>query len=259
MKSMSPLATDLAAIGALTKRELLRFVRDKSQIAGAIGRPAIWMVLFGSGLRGAFSSNLGNGMDYRQFSYAGAIAMTILFGGMFQGVTVVWDREFGLLRAVLVAPISRGAIVLGKTFAGAAVTTAQAIVAAAFAPLVGVSFGLGEALMLLFAMSLLSLAVTALGITVGSRMKTFEGFGVISNFVVLPLYFLSGGVFPPDGMPTWMRALVMANPVTYGVDLMRAAIGHPHVFDWMLDAAVLGGFAAAMCGAAFVAFRRAAG
>jgi ABC-2 type transport system permease protein len=255
---VSPLATDLAAIAALTRRDLIRFSRDRSQILGAIGRPTIWMLLFASGLHHAFTGLDGH-LGYKQFAYAGAIAMTVLFGGMFQGVTVVWDREFGMLRAVLVAPVSRPAIVVGKTLAGASVTLVQGLVAAAFAPFVDVHFGLLEGVRLTLAIATMALAVTALGVTVGSRMKTFEGFGVISNFVVLPLYFLSGGVFPPEGLPPWMRALLMANPVSYGVDLMRAAIGQPHAFSVALDVVVLCAFALAMCVAALTAFRRAAG
>jgi ABC-2 type transport system permease protein len=254
VRFMSPLATDLAAVLALTRRDLLRFARDRSQLAGAIGRPFIWMVLFGSGFRHAAVGGAG---DYRQFVYSGAIAMTILFGGMFQGITIVWDREFGMLREVLVAPISRFAIVVGKTCGGALVTLTQAVVAAAFAPMVGVNFGIVDGLCLLGAAALLSIGITALGVAVGSRMRTFEGFGVISNFVVLPLYFLSGGVFPPEGMPSWMRTLVMCNPVTYGVDLMRASIGQAHAFGVLLDAGMTGGFALGMCLVAFTAFRRA--
>jgi ABC-2 type transport system permease protein len=259
---VSPLATDLAAVAALTRRDLIRFSRDRSQILGALGRPAIWMLLFASGLHHAFTGlggGAGTGTGYKQFAYAGAIAMTILFGGMFQGVTIVWDREFGMLRAVLVAPVSRTAIVVGKTVAGASVTLLQGFAAAAFAPLVDVRIGPLDALRLTLAMAVMALAVTALGVTVGSRMRTFEGFGVISNFVVLPLYFLSGGVFPPEGLPAWMRALVMANPVSYGVDLMRAAIGQPHAFSAALDVAVQVGFAIVMCAAAMTSFRRAAG
>jgi ABC-2 type transport system permease protein len=252
------LTADLGAIVALTRRDVIRFMRDRSQILGAIGRPAIWMVLFGSGLRHAVGGSLEGGIDYRQFTYAGAIAMTILFAGMFQGITIVWDREFGMLRSVLVAPISRAAIVLGKTCAGGVVTLLQALVAAAFAPLVGVTFGLVEGAWLIASMAALSMAVTALGVAVGSRMRTFEGFGVVSNFVVLPLYFLSGGVFPPQGLPAWMRALVLVNPVTYGVDAMRASVGQPHVFDAAIDAAVLGGFTLATCFIALIAFRRVA-
>jgi ABC-2 type transport system permease protein len=256
---VSPLATDLAAIGALTRRDLIRFARDRSQIMGTIGRPAIWMVLFASGLHHSFVGSLAVPLGYKQFAYAGGIAMTILFGGMFQGVTVVWDREFGMLRAVLVAPVSRTAIVAGKTLAGASVTLVQGIVAAAFAPLVDVAFGFAGAVRLLGAMAVMALAITALGTTVGSRMRTFEGFGVISNFVVLPLYFLSGGVFPPDGLPAWMRTLMLANPVTYGVDLMRMAIGQPHHFSWGVDVAVQAAFLGAMCASVLAAFRRAAG
>jgi ABC-2 type transport system permease protein len=252
---MSPLATDVAAVVALTRRDLIRFSRDRSQILGAVGRPAMWMLLFASGLHHAFTGSLDARFGYRQFVYAGAIAMTILFGGMFQGVTIVWDREFGMLRAVLVAPVSRTAIVLGKTVAGASVTVIQGCVAAAFAPLVDVHFGLLDTVRLALAMTTLAVAVTALGVTVGSRMRTFEGFGVISNFVVLPLYFLSGGVFPPEGMPPWMRALVMANPVSYGVDLMRAAIGQPHAFPAALDVGVQAVFAGAMCATAVATFR----
>ena len=216
------------------------------------------MLLFATGLHHALGRS-DEHLNYRQFAYSGCVAMTILFGGMFQGVTVVWDREFGMLRSVLVAPVSRTAIVMGKTLAGTSVTLLQGIVAAAFAPLVGVRLGLEDVVRLTAAMAIMALAVTALGTAVGSRMRTFEGFGVISNFVVLPLYFLSGGVFPAAGLPTWMRALLLANPITYGVDLMRAAIGQPHVFGWMLDVGVECGFAAAMCIAALVAFRRAAG
>jgi ABC-2 type transport system permease protein len=256
---VSPLAIDVAAVVALTRRDLIRFARDRSQILGALGRPAIWMVLFAGGLRHAFVGGAQQGFAYRQFVYAGAIAMTILFGGMFQGVTMVWDREFGMLRAVLVAPVSRTAIVLGKTLAGASVTLIQGFVAAAFAPVVDVHLGLLDAARLSLAMMTMAIAVTALGVTVGSRMRTFEGFGVISNFVVLPLYFLSGGVFPPEGLPPWMRALLMANPVSYGVDLMRAAIGQPHSFSAALDVGVQALFAVAMCAAALVTFRRTAG
>jgi len=249
---------DLAAILALSKRDLLRFLRDRSQLLGTIGRPAIWMLLFGAGLRRSVGAALGPGIDYRQFTYAGAIAMTILFGGMFQGITVVWDREFGMLRAVLVAPISRAAIVAGKTCAGGLVTLVQALVAAAFAPLAGVRLDALDALLLVAVMALLSLAITGIGVAIGSRMRTFEGFGVVSNFVVLPLYFLSGGVFPPQGLPGWMRVLVALNPVTYGVDWMRASIGQPHMNGVALDAGVTLAFAIGASLLALGAFQRTA-
>jgi ABC-2 type transport system permease protein len=125
--------------------------------------------------------------------------------------------------------------------------------------MVGVEFGVVQGLCLLGSAAVMSVGITALGVAVGSRMKTFEGFGVISNFVVLPLYFLSGGVFPPSGMPAWMRMMVVVNPVTYGVDLMRASIGQPHVYGALRDVGMIGGFAMTMCVVAFAAFRRASG
>lgn len=255
MSLAQSLSLDVAAITALTRRDLLRFSRDRSQILGALGRPAIWMLLFATGMRPAIGGALA-GLDYHQFAYAGVLAMTVLFSGMFQGVTVVWDREFGMLREVLVAPISRGSIALGKTFAGAAVTFVQGVIAAAFAPVVGVTLAPLRLLLLLPALALVSLGVTALGVAIGSRMRSFEGFGVISNFVVLPLYFLSGGLFPIDALPGWMRLIVLTNPMTYGVDLMRAAAGQPHTFDVVLDVTLVIAFAAGACALALAAFRR---
>jgi ABC-2 type transport system permease protein len=182
--------------------------------------------------------------------------MAVLFGGMFQGVTIIWDREFGFLKEVLVAPISRVTIVLGKTLSGTVVTVVQGCLTLLFAPVVGLHLAPASLLALLGIIVLLSLGMTAMGVVVATRMQTFEGFGVISNFVILPLYFLSGGVFPVDRLPTWMAILVRLNPVTYGVDLMRHALVQPAAFAVGLDLLVLIGFAVAMVALALVWFRR---
>jgi ABC-2 type transport system permease protein len=245
---------ELEAVWALCWRDLLRFGRDRNQILGALARPALWLLLMGKGLRA--SVPLVGGVDYQHYIFAGAIAMTVLFAGMFQSVTLIWDREFGFLKEVLVAPISRVAIVLGKTLAAAFVTFVQAMMAVAFAPLVSVRLGPAEVLALGAVVALLSLAVSALGVVLSTRMQTFEGFGVISNFVVLPLYFLSGGVFPIDHLPLWMTALVRVNPMTYGVDLIRHVIGQPTAFPAVFDLSVVAGFGAAMVGTALLAFKR---
>jgi ABC-2 type transport system permease protein len=241
-------------VWALTWRDLVRFRRDRSQILGALARPLLWLLFMGKGLRAAVPTV--GGVDYQHFVFAGAIAMTVLFSGMFQSVTIIWDREFGFLKEVLVAPVSRATIVLGKTFSGAAVTFVQALISVLFAPLVSVRIGPLDFVALAGVIALLSIGVTALGLVIATRMQTFEGFGVISNFVVLPLYFLSGGVFPIERLPGWMSLLVHVNPVTYGVDLMRHAIGQPAVFAPALDAAVLVGFAVAMVGLSLALFRR---
>jgi ABC-2 type transport system permease protein len=245
---------ELEAVWALTWRDLRRFSRDTNQILGAVARPLLWLLLMGKGLRATLPPV--NGVDYQHFVFAGAIAMSVLFSGMFQSISIIWDREFGFLKEVLVAPISRPTIVLGKVLAGAAVTFVQGALVVLFAPLVGVAPGPGAVLALLGVIAALSLSITALGVVIATRMQTFEGFGVISNFVVLPLYFLSGGVFPIDNLPPWMTVLVHLNPVTYGVDLMRRALGQPASFPIALDLGVLAGFGAAMCGLALLLFRR---
>lgn len=244
----------LEAMWALTWRDLMRFVRDRSQVLGAIARPVLWLVLMGQGL-GASVRAVG-GLDYQHFIFAGAIAMAVLFGGVFQGVTIIWDREFGFLKEVLVAPISRATIVLGKTLSGTVVTVVQGCLTLLFAAVVRVHLGPPSLAALLGVIVLLSLGMTAMGVVVATRMRTFEGFGVISNFVIMPLYFLSGGIFPVERLPTWMAVLVRANPVTYGVDLMRHAMVQPAVFPVGIDVAVLLGFAAAMVALALAWFRR---
>ena len=246
--------SELEAIWALTWRDLVRFMRDRSQVLGALARPALWLVFMGKGL-GASVQTVG-GLGYQHFVFAGAIAMAVLFGGMFQGITIIWDREFGFLKEVLVAPISRVTIVLGKTFSGTVVTVLQGCLTALFAPIVGVHIDAVSLVALFGVIVLLSLGMTAMGVVVATRMQTFEGFGVISNFVILPLYFLSGGVFPIQRLPSWMAVLVHLNPVTYGVDLMRHALVQPAVFAVWLDLVVLAGFALAMVGLALVWFRR---
>ena len=245
---------ELEAVWALVWRDLKRFGRDRSQVLGSLARPVVWLLFMGKGMRASVGAV--GGLDYQHFIFAGSIAMTVLFGGMFQSITIIWDREFGFLKEVLVAPISRTAIVLGKTLSCAAVTFLQGLIAAAFAPLVAVHLGGMQIVALAAVIALLSLSVTALGVVVATRMQTFEGFGVISNFVVLPLFFLSGGVFPVENLPGWMSLLVHANPITYGVDLMRRAIGQPAVFAPAIDIAVVAGFGAVMILAALVLFRR---
>ena len=219
-----------------------------------MARPLLWLLLMGKGLRAALPRV--GGLDYQAFVFAGALAMTTLFSGMFQSITIIWDREFGFLKEVLVAPIARTTIVLGKVLSGAAVTFLAALLTVAFAPIVGVRVTAREGLLLLSVLALWSIAVTALGVVVATRMETFEGFGVISNFVVLPLYFLSGGVFPVEHLPGWMAVLVRLNPTTYAVDLMRHALDQPASFSATTGGAVLGAFATAMVALALLLFRR---
>jgi len=248
------IAHEAEAVWALVWRDLLRFSRDRNQVLGSLARPVLWLVLMGQGLRGTVGAAAG--IDYQHFVFAGAIVMSVLFSGMFQSVSIIWDREFGFLKEILVAPVSRATIIVGKILSGASVTLLQGAVTVAFAPLVAIRLGAGAVAALLAATALLSVAFTALGVVIAARMETFEGFGVISNFVVLPLYFLSGGVFPVDRVPRWMAALIRLNPASYGVDLLRHAMAQPVAFPLALDVAVLVLFGGAMVGAALLWFRR---
>jgi len=245
---------DLQAVWALTWRDLRRASRDRRRAAAEIVRPAMFLLLLGQGLKA--SGAQAPGIDYQQFMFAGVLALTITFAALVQGVTILWDREFGFLKEVLVAPISRATIVVGKIVAGATVSVAYGALTLVFAPVVSVRLTVGSVVSLLAVFMLLAVAITALGMILAMIMKTLEGFSVVFSFVNLPLTFLSGGMFPMDGVPTWMTRLIHANPVTYGVDLMRHALGQPTSFDAVTDVAVGVAFAGVMITLVMVLFRR---
>jgi len=240
---------------ALCKRELLRFVRERNQLYSALARPLLWLVFLGSGMRGAFREE--TGVSYIAFLLPGVVAMTILFGGLFSGVSTVWDRELGFMREMTVAPVSRATIVGGKLLAGAIVTSVQAVVTLAFAPLVGVVFTPASVAGLLGLILLTSLGVVGLALCIAARMRTLEGFGNMANFVALPLFFLSGSMYPLEHVPAWLAPVVTVNPVTYAVDAMRQVAvgtdGHP----MLLDLGVLVAFAVGTATLATLLFRRA--
>ncbi len=240
---------------ALCKRELLRFVRERNQLYSALARPLLWLVFLGSGMRGAFRAE--TGVSYIAFLLPGVVAMTILFGGLFSGVSTVWDRELGFMKEMMVAPVSRLTIVLGKLLAGAIVTSLQAVVTLAFAPLVGVSFTPASLAALLGLILLASLGVVGLALCIAARMRTLEGFGNVSNFVALPLFFLSGSMYPLEHVPEWLVPAVAANPITYAVDAMRQVAVGTDGHSLALDLGILGAFALLTAGLATLLFRRA--
>ncbi len=239
---------------ALCIRELLRFVRERNQLYAALARPLLWLVFLGSGMRGAFRQETGVG--YVAFLLPGVVAMTILFGGIFTGISTVWDREVGFLREMLVAPVSTVSIVGGKLLAGGLVTGLQALVTLAFAPLVGVSFGPGAWLALTGIVLLGSVGTVGLALTLAARMRSLEGFGNVANFVVLPLFFLSGSMYPVEHVPGWLRPLVTVNPYTYLVDAMRQVGVGVSSYPLSLDLAVMTAWAGGTTLAATLLFRR---
>lgn len=214
----------LGAIGIIWKREMLRWWRDKPRIIGSTGFPLIFLLVFGSGLSGAMGSLVASGpqtINFEQFIFPGIIAMSVFFAALFNAVSLVYDREFGILKEVLVAPVSRAAVAFGKTLGSATVATLQGTVIFVFAPLVGVRLTPLLVLQLWPIMFLGAFALGSMGVAIAARMRSIESFQMVNQFVMFPLIFLSGIFFPLQGLPAWMSVLVRVNPVSYAVDPLR--------------------------------------
>jgi ABC-2 type transport system permease protein len=207
-------------IWVIAYRELLRFVQERSRLISSFAMPLIFLVIFGAGFN-RIIGNLTAGVNYIQFMYPGIIAMTVLMSSVFSGLSVVWDREFGFLREVLVAPLNRGGIVLGKATGNAATAVLQGLVLLALAPVVGVTID-GRIIAGMFTVLIvLSLSLSGLGVLVASRMRSQQGFQLVIQALVFPLIFLAGVFFPVNNVPTWLSVLSKIDPVTYGVDAIR--------------------------------------
>jgi ABC-2 type transport system permease protein len=207
-------------------REVLVYFRDRPRIASALVAPILMLIIFGEGL-GNSIGGLAPGINYRQFIFPGMVAMTVLMTSVFSGMSVIWDREFGFLREILVAPVSRVAISAGKVAGGATVALFQGVVLFVFAPVLGVSLSPLVMAKLLGVMLLMALVLTSAGIALGSRLKSVESFQMVSQLTITPAMFLSGIFFPINTVPVWMEVLVKVNPVTYAVAPIRSiALGN---------------------------------
>lgn len=206
----------------IAKRDIIRSFRQKSQLYGSVMRPIIWLFLLGNGLRGSF--NAPGGFSYTQYIFPGMLSMNILFASIMSGTSIIWDREFGFLKEIMVAPISRTSIVSGKTLSGSVIATIQGIIVLALFPFVGLRLSLLQIILAVAGMFIVSFSITSIGILIASRMTSFEGFGTINNFLVMPLFFLSGAMYPIDRVPAWLKPLIYINPVTYSVNLLRGII-----------------------------------
>ncbi|MEO0067516.1 MAG: ABC transporter permease [candidate division WOR-3 bacterium] len=213
---------DIACIYMVWLRDVIRYFREKSQFYGSMTRPVLWLFILGLGLRGGYKE-IGN-VNYTQFIFPGIVAMTSIFTSIQSAISIIWDREFGFLKEILVAPVPRTSIVIGKGFAGTTLSLIQGCIVLLLAPLVKVKLPLINILPLLFVMAVMSFALTGIGIVIAARMTSFQGFGTIMNFVIMPMWFLSGALFPMKGIPWWLNILVRINPLTYGVDLVRRLV-----------------------------------
>ena len=203
-------------------RQLKRYFRSKSRIFGSLGQPILFLVALGFGLNSVFSAS-GEG-NYIQFLSPGIIAMSILFTAIFSGIELIWDRQFGFLKETLVAPTSRFSIMLGRTLGGATVASFQGILVLVISLFIGFRPDFAMIIPAIIFMILIALVFTALGTAIASMLEDMQGFQLIMNFVVMPVFFLSGALFPLDKAPAILRTVVNFNPLTYGIDGLRGVL-----------------------------------
>ncbi len=202
-------------------REIVRFYRQRSRVIGVIASPLLFWIVIGSGFGTSFRSNGAGGQHYLDYFYPGALIMIVLFTSIFTMMSVIEDRKEGFLLSVLVAPVSRSAIVLGKVMGGTTLATIQGLIFLAFAPFVGVHIGFGPLVLVALTVFLVSFALTALGFAIAWPMDSSQAFHAIINLFLIPLWLLSGALFPLSGASGWLRFLMRINPLTYGVEALR--------------------------------------
>lgn len=219
-------------------RQLKRYVRARSRIIGALGQPLLYLLALGFGLGPVFAkAGAGN---YLHFLVPGVIAQSILFTSIFSGIEIIWDKQFGFLKETLVAPVSRWEIMLGRTLGGATVATVQGMIVLAIAFVLG--FRPTNFFLLIFVplyMALIAILFTSLGTAIASLVEDMQGFQLIMNFLVLPLYFLSGALFPLTGIPVALKILASIDPLTYGVDSLRGLLTQSAQLSLGFDTLVL--------------------
>lgn len=216
-------ATSLSPIIALWKREILKFVRDRSRLLGALAQPLGFWILLGLGFQGTFQMPVASEIGYMEYLFPGILTLILLFTAVFTSISVVEERQHGFLQAALVAPASRTTLVLGNTLGGTTLALVQALLLFLLLPLLGLPITLPGILLMLSVGFLTALAFTALGFLLAWRMETTRGFHAVMNLFLLPMWFLSGAMFPLEGAAPLLRVVMWVNPVTYAVSALRAA------------------------------------
>jgi ABC-2 type transport system permease protein len=215
----SDMSHQLRATWVVTRRELLRFKQDRARMVTMLLQPLLFIFVMGTGLGSIVDT--GGSLSFRTFLFPGVLATSVLFTAAFAGISLVWDREFGFLREMMVAPISRGSIIWGKCLGGAVVATGQSLILLALLGTVGIPYSPALILGLIGCLFLGSLLLTALGVLMSTRIKTIQAAMPVSQLLIMPMMFLSGSLFPIAGLPGWLAVLTRLNPLTYVVQPMR--------------------------------------
>jgi ABC-2 type transport system permease protein len=216
------LHNEIRTAAMVWRRELIRFTRTRSRILSGFVQPILFLFVLGYGLSPLVGSTAG--FDFTKFVYPGVVAMSVVTTAIFSAMSIVWDREFGFLREMLVAPVSRSAIVIGKTAGGASIATVQGTIMLVLAPLVGVNLTPVVVVQVILIEFLMAVSLTAFGVFVASRIEKLESFQVVMQLVLFPMLFLSGAMFPLSGLPTWLAILTRINPLTYAIAPLRKVV-----------------------------------
>jgi ABC-2 type transport system permease protein len=237
--------SELRKIGALWYREVLRYWREKSRIISSLILPLLWLLVFGTGMRNVELPGVDN---YQVFIFPGILGMTLLFTSVWSGVSIIWDREFGFLKEIMVAPVSRTSIVIGKALGSGTSALIQGFILLPLSFLIGIRLAPQSVLLLIPIMVLLAIGLVCVGLLLASLMNSMEGFNFIMSLVIMPMFFTSGALFPISSAPGWLKIFSYFNPLTYGVDLLRWATtpGTVTTLPVYTEAILLLGFAAAM-------------
>jgi ABC-2 type transport system permease protein len=230
----------LRGVSAIWQREMLTFSREKPRIISAAINPIFWLLTFGAGLGSAVSIE---GINYQQFIFAGIIVQTILFSSIFYGAYLVWDRRIDLLKAILVTPLSRSSIFIGKVLSGVTFALIQSAIILVFGLFININYTFISVILVILTIVVTATGLTALGLTIGSFMTSPEGFQLITTFVIFPLFFLSGALFPLDNLPVYLGTLTSINPVTYIVDMLRGLLIGLQYYGTIENLLVMLGFA----------------
>jgi len=233
----------LAKVYAIWLREFKVFLREKSRLVASTFTPILWLFVIGSGIGSATSISGAPGVEYQQFIFPGIVIMSIIFSSVFYGSYIIWDRKFDFLKSVMVAPVSRSTVFVGKTLGGMTNSLVQAMILLAIGAAIGIPFTPLSVMQAVAVILLLSFGLTSLGLALGSYMYSLEGFQMIVSFVVFPLFFLSGALFPLDNLPPWLYVLTAADPATYGVSALRGTmlgVGGDPALDFAILAAYTG-------------------
>jgi len=278
--AVEPIDTRMASLRAIYiiwYRDILRYWRDRWRLVASLAQPLLFLVVFGSGLssalgRGSLFGTAG-GFSYIQFVYPGIIGMAILFTAIFGAMSIVWDREFGFLKEVLVAPIDRSAVAIGKALGSTTQAMIQGLILLVLAPFVGVKLSFLTVIELIPLAAVLAFGLSTFGVALASSMKSLQGFQVVMNFLMMPMFFLSGALFPLTNLPGWMTVLTRLDPASYGIDPLRRVVLaesgrssalvdsfgltiNGQVLPIPLEAGIVLAFGAVMLGIAVVMFQR---